>query len=104
MAVPRERPRDVHAYIVECSSCQQPWEVPTHLLTTPEQKIRVPGHPMLSHETSRPEAKPCAGAIFPGIGMGERGLWERAWPLTHGVRSLPLVFDGVDEVWVEGDR
>jgi hypothetical protein len=84
----------VTTYIVECISCQQPWEVPTYLLSTPEQKILIPGHMMLHLETSDPEARACAGAAFSGIGMGDREGWERRWPSDHLGRPLPVVLDG----------
>ncbi len=81
-------------YIVECATCQQPWEVPVQLLTTREQRISIPGHMLADVGTMELEPRPCPGSAFPGIGMGERGLWERMWPLTHGDRPLPELLDG----------
>jgi hypothetical protein len=89
------------SYIVECLSCQQPWEVPTRLLTTPEQRILVPAHMMLNPATSEREPRPCAGAVFSGIGMGERGQWEHDWPSAHPGRPLPVVVVGSTSVTLQ---
>jgi hypothetical protein len=89
------------SFIVECLSCQQPWEVPTYLHSTPVARIIVPAHMLLNQETSESEERPCAGAVFSGIGIGERGQWERDWPVRHPGRPLPALLDGSASVTVE---
>ena len=91
-------------FIVECLSCQQPWEVSTNLHTTPAARIIVPAHMMLNRETSASGERPCAGAVFSGIGMGERGRWERDWPERYPNRPLPAVVDGSTSVRVERSK
>ncbi len=87
-------------YIVECGSCQQAWEVPTYLMTTPDRTILLPAHQMLGHEDSKPTGVPCPGRGFPGLGMGDRVEWERRWPSSHPRRPLPAVLDGSTAVKV----
>jgi hypothetical protein len=92
------------SFIVECLSCQQPWEVPTNLHSTPGARIIVPAHMMLNQETSGSEERPCAGAVFSGIGRGERGQWEREWWVRHPGRPLPAVLDGATSIRVESSN
>jgi hypothetical protein len=89
------------SFIVECLSCQQPWEVATSLRTTPDARIIVPAHMLLNQDSSGSEGRPCAGAVFSGIGMGERGHWEREWSMRYPNRPLPSVLDGTTSARVE---
>lgn len=88
-------------YIVECSICQQPWDVPQPLVSAPPLvSIVIPPHEMLSRPENRPLGFPCIGPQVPGMGLGSREAWERNWPLRHSARALPSVRDGANAVKV----
>lgn len=87
------------AFIVECSICGQPWEVPQPIFTVPpRQYIVIPDHEMLSWSDSKPTGIPCPGPQVPGFGIAERSEWERGWPLRRFGRPLPSVKDGSTSV------
>lgn len=89
------------AFIVECTICSQPWEVPQPLFTAPpKQYIILPEHEMLGWDDSKPKGIPCSGPQMPGIGVGERSDWERNWPIRRTGRPLPSVKDGSTSVQV----
>jgi hypothetical protein len=88
------------AYIVECSVCQQAWEVPTEMLAEPGHHIQVPDHLKLSWTTGRATSAHCEGNTATGFGYGERGHWEYHWPLRHVGRAQPQVLNGAGVGWV----
>ena len=92
--MPQESLQDSPTYVVECFACQQPWEVSVNMRSAGEQRIIVPGHMALNHDTSQRGPEPCAGNALSGVGKGERGSWERQWPLIHGPRPLPELLHG----------
>ena len=92
--MPQESLRDSPTYVVECFACQQPWEVSVDMRSTGEQRIIVPGHMALNRDTSGRGPDPCSGDTLSGVGKGERGSWERQWPLIHGPRPLPELMHG----------
>jgi hypothetical protein len=81
-------------FIVECSICAQPWEVPTMMVAGPGHFIQVPEHGMLDRSTSKPLAVPCMGVQVTAFGIGNRQDWEQRWPLRKIGRPLPEVLDG----------
>lgn len=82
------------AFIVECSVCQQPWEVSTEMFAAPGHHIQVPDHPMLDRTNGSITAIPCAGTTATGFGYGERSDWEHHWPVRHVGRVRPAVLNG----------
>ena len=85
----------VGAYIVECAICQQPWEVSEPIVSAPPvQAILVPAHPIIERADSSPTDIECPGNQLPGLGMGDRGRWERQWITRYATRPLPMVLDG----------
>jgi hypothetical protein len=86
---------EVKSYIVECGLCQQPWEVPRFLMSTPRHAILIPEHRMLDSKTNERNQQSCSGAEWPGLGLGSRGAWERRWPLRGFIgRPQPAVLNG----------
>jgi hypothetical protein len=89
------------AFIVECSICGQPWEVPDPIFTVPpRQYIVIPDHDMLGMTDSTPTGIPCPGHQMPGFGIAERSEWENRWSLRRLGRPLPSVLDGSTSVKV----
>jgi hypothetical protein len=62
----------LNTYIVECSICGQPWEVPHPLVSAPGHYIQIPEHAMLDQKESTPLLFPCSGSQVSGLGLGER--------------------------------
>jgi hypothetical protein len=82
-------------YIVECSICSQPWEVPFPLVSAPPAKrIAVPDHGMLNAQTSKATSTPCPGIKQAGTGRGRRDDWEKGWSQRKPGQPLPEVLDG----------
>src|SRR3954470_20425261 len=82
-------------FIVECSICQQAWEVPQPLFSAPGAGIQVPEHIMHAPRGGEEDLKiPCPGPQLPGLGLGLRSDWERRWHVRQIGRPLPTVFDG----------
>lgn len=85
-------------YIIECSVCQQPFEVDQLLANVPGRVyIVVPAHAFLDSRESKPSSLQCTGGestTAPGIPAGKRRDWERQWPGKIIGRKLPAIRDG----------
>jgi hypothetical protein len=81
------------SYIVECSTCGQPWAVPAFVLSTREVWIQVPEHEALT-DSGVSTGVPCAGVWSSGVSIGLRDDWEKGWLQRHRGRPMPQVLEG----------
>lgn len=89
-------------YIVECSVCSQPWEVPFPLVSVPPaRRLAVPEHAMLDAQTSQPTTIHCPGVKESGIGVGPRDEWEKNWSQRKSGRPRPKVLDGTPVQFID---
>jgi hypothetical protein len=84
---------DQTSFIVECSVCQQPWEVSWPSSSQPREAHELPRHERLG-PASNESMGSCLGTDLPGVVAGEKSVWESDWPKSHGIRPLPDVMDG----------
>jgi hypothetical protein len=84
-------------YVVECSVCQQPWEVTRPLANVPgSAHIVVPQHGILDAKGEE-ALTPCGGGAnpnAPGMPAGTRSEWEQRWSTRFIGRNRPAVKDG----------
>jgi hypothetical protein len=84
-------------FIIECPTCEQPWEVDRAVNFVPRRVfILLPAHNLLSRPVGRPGGIPC-----PGLGSkpsallhGPRSEWEQNRRLTRPLEPIPDVLDG----------